>query len=81
MTSKLIQIGNSQGLRIPKSLIMKYKLNNELVLIETDNGILIQSTSPRHNWRELIQREGSNNSIEGENELIETEFDKNEWTW
>jgi antitoxin MazE len=39
---KLVPIGNSQGVRIPKALLQKYGLSNSLVLEETDQGILLR---------------------------------------
>ena len=40
---KLVPIGNSQGIRIPKALIHKYGLTHSLVLEETDRGILLRN--------------------------------------
>jgi antitoxin MazE len=39
---KLVPIGNSQGVRIPKALLAKYGLSDSLVLEETDQGILLR---------------------------------------
>jgi len=39
---KLIPIGNSKGVRIPKALLQKYGLNNSLLLEETDRGLLLR---------------------------------------
>ena len=39
---KLVPIGNSKGVRIPKALIQKYDLNNSLLLEETDRGLLLR---------------------------------------
>jgi len=39
---KLVPIGNSQGVRIPKALLQKYGLSNWLILEETDQGILLR---------------------------------------
>ena len=81
MTSKLIQIGNSKGLRIPKNLIAKYHLGDELELVETEKGILIKpKNSARHNWKQLIEAESLDNTI-GESLNIDSQFDSNEWTW
>ncbi len=38
---KLVPIGNSKGVRIPKALLQKYGLNNSLLLEETDRGLLL----------------------------------------
>ena len=39
---KLVPIGNSKGVRIPKTLLQKYGLNNSLLLEETDRGLLLR---------------------------------------
>ena len=39
---KLVPIGNSKGVRIPKELLQKYDLNNSLLLEETDRGLLLR---------------------------------------
>lgn len=39
---KLVPIGNSKGIRIPKALLEKYGLTNSLLLEETDNGLLLR---------------------------------------
>jgi len=41
--AKLIPIGNSKGVRIPKALILKYGLNDSLSLVETDQGLLLRN--------------------------------------
>jgi antitoxin MazE len=40
---KLVPIGNSKGVRIPKALIQKYGLKNSLLLEETDKGLLLRN--------------------------------------
>jgi antitoxin MazE len=32
MKAKIIQIGNSKGIRLPKSLIVDYKIDDEVIL-------------------------------------------------
>jgi antitoxin MazE len=39
---KLVPIGNSKGVRIPKTLLQKYGLNHSLMLEETDRGLLLR---------------------------------------
>jgi antitoxin MazE len=40
---KIIPIGNSMGVRLPKTLLQKYGFANSLVLEETDQGLLLRS--------------------------------------
>ena len=39
---KLVAIGNSRGVRIPKALLQKYGFSDSLVLEETEQGILVR---------------------------------------
>jgi len=39
---KLVPIGNSKGVRIPKALLQKYGFDNSLLLEETDKGLLLR---------------------------------------
>ena len=43
LEAKLIKIGNSQGIRLPKKIISKYGLGNYILLEETEDGILIHA--------------------------------------
>jgi antitoxin MazE len=40
---KLVSIGNSRGVRIPKVLIQKYGLKESLLIEETDRGLLLRN--------------------------------------
>ncbi|MEM1158049.1 MAG: AbrB/MazE/SpoVT family DNA-binding domain-containing protein [Verrucomicrobiota bacterium] len=42
MTAKLCSIGNSKGVRIPQRLIARYQLGNDILLEESEDGILIK---------------------------------------
>lgn len=46
MNAKLISIGNSKGVRLPKRLIEKYHLHDTLELEEKKEGILIKTDMP-----------------------------------
>jgi len=41
---KIVPIGNSMGVRLPKVLLQKYGFANSLVLEETDRGLLLRKT-------------------------------------
>ena len=41
--AKLVPIGNSKGVRIPKALLQKYGLKNSLLIEETDRGLLLRN--------------------------------------
>lgn len=42
---KLVAVGNSRGVRLPRELLRKYGISNSLVLEERSEGILLRGTS------------------------------------
>ena len=84
MTTKLISIGNSMGIRIPKTLIQQYDLTEtEIELHAKENGILISPIKKaRHNWEELFKKEIKNPPAKKEDNIdVQNIFDETEWTW
>ena len=87
MQAKLIQIGNSKGLRIPKSYIEQFDLDKGKIeiVIETD-GIKIKRLSsipPIETWELLFQQAEKNNE-KPENDFFEgiaNSIDDSDWTW
>lgn len=57
MQAKLINIGNSKGIRLPKKMIEKYHLHDTLKLEEKEDGILIRSSIPENKltWEETYR--------------------------
>lgn len=57
MNVKLIQVGNSKGLRLPKKLVKKYKLDVGIVLEEREEGILIKpiKKDQKLSWEETYR--------------------------
>lgn len=58
---KLIAIGNSKGIRIPRDLQRKYGWNESILLEEVETGILLrggasQKLSLRDTYREMAVR-------------------------
>ena len=80
MQGKLIQIGNSKGLRIPKRLIEKYHFKNELEIIEKDSGILIKAKDEKNSklsWEDTYKEMMQEN--EEWNDFEITTMDGNGW--
>jgi antitoxin MazE len=54
--AKLVSIGNSKGVRIPKALLQKYGLKDTLLIEETDRGLLIRNKEENKlSWGETYQ--------------------------
>jgi len=83
MRARIVQIGNSQGIRIPKPLLDQTGLKDE-VDIEIEDGHLIISAAsrPRLGWDEAFQamsREGDDSLLNSE--PLPTRWDEEEWEW
>lgn len=54
--AKLVPIGNSKGVRIPKALLQKYGLKNSLLIEETDRGLLLRNKEEsKLSWEETYK--------------------------
>jgi antitoxin MazE len=54
--AKLVPIGNSKGIRIPKGLLQKYGLKDSLLIEETDRGLLLRNKEEsKLSWKETYK--------------------------
>lgn len=83
MRTRLVRIGNSRGVRIPKAVIEAAGLNAALRMRIVDAGLLLErlDDDPRAGWaeaaRELIDR-GDAGLLD---DPVPTAFDESEWEW
>ena len=82
MKAKIVRIGNSRGLRIPRALLLEAGIDGEVDLRLTKEGIIIVPVeATRAGWADaaLLIRE------RGEDGLLDpptpTRFDETEWDW
>ncbi|HEV3022656.1 MAG TPA: AbrB/MazE/SpoVT family DNA-binding domain-containing protein [Pirellulales bacterium] len=83
MKTRLVKIGNSRGIRIPKPLIDEAGLGEE-VEIEVRKGSLVVSRRdrPRARWDEAfasMARRGDDALLDGD--ATSTRWDEDEWEW
>ena len=53
---KLIDIGNSRGIRLPKALLQKYGWSDSLLLEETDSGVILHGKEEKKlSWTETYR--------------------------
>lgn len=82
MKARIVRIGNSRGVRLPKPLIEQAGLGEEVELRVEEGAIVIQSASrPRAGWAEAARRlaaEPGNGLLD---EPAPTRFDRAEWRW
>ena len=81
--TKLIKIGNSQGLRIPKIILEQLNLSEEVELEVQENQLVIRPlTIPRFHWEEQFQAMAA----PGDDQMLDeiptlTTWDEEEWEW
>lgn len=81
MKAQIIRIGNSQGVRIPKTLIQDGKLSGEVELELHEDGILIRSLQkPRANWDAAFKAAADADDDHPVSET-RTAFEAKEWQW
>ncbi len=82
--TRIIKIGNSQGIRIPKLLLEQTKIG-EKVELELQQGQIIVRPARyvRHRWEEAFKamaEQGDDELLDGD-VLIPTVWDEEEWEW
>ncbi len=82
MVSKLIKIGNSQGVMLPKTLIEEAGLKGPLDIKAENNTIVIKALekSARTGWNDAFQQMGEMKDDASFLNLSNT-FDNEEWEW
>ncbi len=81
MRSKIVRIGNSQGVRLPKLLIEQAGLKEEVELrAEAGQIVIAVPRKTRAGWAEAAQRARA-----AGDDVLEptgpTRFDQTEWKW
>jgi antitoxin MazE len=62
METPIIQIGNSKGLRLSKTILEKYNIKDKVeMILEKGRIILKPIDSPRKNWEKAFKEMSKNN--------------------
>lgn len=83
MKSRIVKIGNSQGIRIPKALLEAIGLEGEVDLAVRSGSLVIRpARAPRAGWAESFQHMAAN----GDDALLDdapahSDWDEEEWEW
>lgn len=84
MKARIIRIGNSRGIRIPKPLLEQADLAEEVELrVEGSCIVIASATRPRAGWTEAFKTmhaRGDDRLLDSES-LPHTRFDDEEWEW
>jgi antitoxin MazE len=82
MKARLVRIGNSRGVRLPKPLIEEAGLSDEVEVRARDGALIITPARRlRLGWAEAARRmrEGGNDRLL--DSPTPTRFDDKEWQW
>jgi antitoxin MazE len=82
MKARLVNIGNSRGVRIPKPLIEEAGLPEEVELHVRDGMIIIAAARvPRAGWAEAARRLSNADQSGLVFPSVATKFEGSEWQW
>jgi antitoxin MazE len=82
--TRIVRIGNSQGVRIPKLLLEQVDLGEDVELVLQENQIVIRRAFPvRHGWDEAFRgmAEAADDRPVAGDEPLATRWDEEEWEW
>jgi antitoxin MazE len=80
--TRIVRIGNSRGIRIPKTLLDEADLPEEVELHAEPGRLVVQAARhPRSGWAAAARRM----RVRGDDRLLDqptaTKFDHEEWEW
>jgi len=86
MKLKIVKIGNSKGIRIPKALLRQTGIDEEVNLEVEDNQIILKAinSSVRVGWESAFAKMNSNHDdklIDQSSLDNQSSFDNDEWEW
>ena len=82
MRTHLVRIGNSRGVRLPKTIIAQAGLTDEVELDVRDGAILISSaTSARSGWADAAKQMRQRDEDRLLDPPTPTCFDGKDWQW
>jgi len=84
MRARIVKIGNSQGIRIPKPLLDQTGIMDDVELeVEKTQIIIRPISSPRSGWDNAFRAMAENvhDKLMDGNENISNSWDEKEWQW
>ena len=82
MKTKLVRIGNSRGVRLPKLLIEEAGLSDEVEIKVRKGAIVISpADGSRSGWEEAARSLHQHGYDELLSDDVSTRFDDEEWRW
>ena len=80
--TRIIKIGNSRGIRIPKTLIDQVKLGNEVEIVVQRGHLVIRPVSrPRSGWDKQFRAMAEYGDDQLLDKPVATKWDRSDWVW
>jgi len=80
--ARIVKIGNSRGIRIPKAWLDQLALGEEVEMaVQSDRIIIRTARRPRRNWNEQFEAMAAGGDDRLLDEAIATCWDQEEWEW
>ena len=84
MKTRVVRIGNSQGIRIPKALLEQTGLHGEVEISAKDDSLIIRPVRrPREGWAAAFQemaRRGDDAPLDDVAPSLSS-WDEDDWEW
>jgi antitoxin MazE len=80
--SKVVKIGNSRGIRIPRILLEQAGLTDEIEMTVEGNRLIVNAVhQPRASWDARFAEMAEKGDDHLLDETTPTQWDDNEWIW
>lgn len=82
MDARIVKVGNSRGVRIPRPLLKEAGLGERVSLRVVDEGLLIEPQAEvRPDWAEAARLGRKHGDASDDESWPTTRFDIREWEW
>ncbi len=80
--TRIIRIGNSQGIRVPRTLLEQAELTEDVELQAQPGRLIVRAARrPRAGWAEAAQIMGERAHDQLLDQPTPTRFEEEDWTW
>ena len=82
--TRIIKIGNSKGIRIPKPILEQLDFTEEVELEVLSNRLVVRSVNqPRRQWEEYFKAmaDAGDDQLLDDEPLLLTDWEESEWEW
>jgi antitoxin MazE len=80
--ARVVRIGNSRGIRIPKVWLEQLNLGDEVELAVREGTLVVRRAhSPREGWSQAFQAMAARHDDSLYDEPRPTQWDDKEWRW